>query len=143
MNYKDFNSLADYLREVDCINQGGCGIAAYFIYELFKEQGKKPEIVFWHRSDDKFYKKNYKAITTGKGKPVAPAHAMVKLNGFYYDADGRHTKDEFGWYWDKELVVNEKLLLESLKAKNWNDDFDRNQEVPLMEKKIGLNLPTS
>lgn len=142
MNFKTFKSLAGYLDSVKCINAGGCGVSAFFIYEFFKAKGKDPKIAFWH-SDWDHWKDQNEAALKGEGEPCAPGHVVVKVGDVYYDSKGAHLGTSYKESWtDEELIVDEKFLLKALKADNWNDSFDRDQELPEMEKKIGICLPT-
>ena len=126
--FKSIKDACFALGEIPSINCGGCGIAAYFIEKECLKRKLKPEIVFMlHHSD----KPNEK-------KPFAPRHALVKVGNRYYDARGEHNEPGWGGV---ETIVSEKYLLRSIKNKNsWNDEFDREEYVPEIEKKFGFNL---
>lgn len=142
MNFKSFNDLRNYLDEVPEINCGGCGYSAFFIYEFFKQEGKSPEIVFFYGYGNPNYDRNNDALK-GKGKPSACGHVMVKIGEKVYDSEGEHNFEDAENDWDNLYhIVPEDFLLKALANKNrWNSMFDRDQEVPEMEKKIGINLP--
>lgn len=144
MKFKEFKPLASYLDSIDNINYGGCGISAYFIYSLFKEQKKKPEIVFLYSPGSCRYDENNEALK-GNGHAQSCNHVMVKVGDTCYDSEGEHKfKDLFEGDWaeyEHYHIVNKKFLLEAIKKGRWNSMFDRDQEVPKMEKKIGINLP--
>ena len=148
-NFKSFKSLREYLNDVPFINCGGCGYSAFFIYEFLKSKDKKPEIAFIYDGGNDNFDTNEAILKKHENlKPSSCAHAVVKVGEFAYDSSGIHkwqdTLDQWSEGNDLYHIVTEDFLLKALANRiKWNDMFDRDQEVPVMEKKIGLNLPTS
>lgn len=138
-HFKDVASLQNYLDSIPDINAGGCGIAAYFIYKQLKQDGKNPEIVFMYQPGNPSYEQNLAALK-GQDHPTSAAHVMVKADGKYYDAEG---VNDDGWYGLRlRHTASEKFLLQAIADRGgWNSMFERDEWLPEIEKKVGINLP--
>lgn len=142
-----FDDLRKYLKHVPDIEHGGCGIAAYFMYQWLVKHGETPEICFLYDtrgwfSDDQEYHDSNDAALKGTGTPTACGHVALLWKGEYWDADG-HYKDltirEFTF--NKELTqkVSVDFMLKALDAKGaWNEQFDRAKYLPKIEKATGI-----
>lgn len=144
---KTFADLRAYLSGVPKINEGGCGYAAYFMYEWLKKEGKKPVVLFayylkWPYSSKGAYEQNKRAAN-GQDKPTSCSHVLVKVGRKVFDssryfkkAEGKCDIRQFG----KFQAVNEKFLVKALSGIGWNSTFDYKTMVPKMEEATGITF---
>lgn len=148
MKFDSFKSLREYLDSVPAINCGGCGYSAYFIYEFLKHKGKKPEIAFIYDPYNPHYHQNDAALNGEGEEPTSCAHVVIKIGDFCYDSTGikkwQVVLDRWSDGCNHYHIVDEEFLLKALDNRDeWNSFFDRDQEVPEMEKNTGIYLPKS
>ncbi len=146
---RTLNKMSEDLQKFSGLNNGGCGVVAYYTAVYFYV----PRIIYLNRCPER-----NKFIIDGMngGENTAPAHAMVRISdGKCFDANGivklYDAKKPYGGrncpvFNDKELTVeklhslyyNDKHF--QIESNNldylsriihdsslWNKDFDRNQ----------------
>jgi len=133
--------LLKKLNQIDCINSGGCGIAAIAIYKFLEKNNllnKKTQILYtynlWHNS---IYKNNLKNKANNKVLD-APTHVVIKYRKKYIDSNGIKIK-----LYPKKLyheVTLEDLIKCIKNPFKWNMEFDRTIEIPKIEKIFNISL---
>lgn len=142
------------------INNGGCGIFAYYLAIKLEELGIKFEIVaksyYMSEEDWNASKENFRLEVLNKEIPYLPntkvisykkselnsyegftcEHIMVKIDNYYFDG----VCTEKDWEEDEGLRYElDELKLAISTPINWNPMFDRKQ-MPLIHKIINKHL---
>lgn len=143
---KTFQQVRKIFGEIDEINCGGCGVAALAMYDAAKREGKNPKIVFawdvfslmWGDDSSHHWKYKKGLVKTA----TSCSHVMVKIGNKYYDSRESMTGKEFEREfrrWDKN--VSRKHLVAALNNRRvWNSEFDRDEHLPEINKKLGYKL---
>ena len=119
--------VQNYLRQIPCINMGGCGISALTMYRWLKEHGqltKNTKFIFLYTDDSQYdYFNNKRVMENGSGSPVAPSHVVLYHRGKYIDCRGERDIFEFDY---TQNVQDEKFVVRTNNAiGTWNDYFER------------------
>ena len=141
-----FTKLKKKLKKLNCvdsINRGGCGISALAIYKYLERKGKLVEdtaIVYLYADDDDyiFYKnQNNRNLGFTVGPP---AHAILRLGEYYIDSTNvsKNIKDFKHAYNSHEMSLDE--LINSVNTGGWSFMFDREIEIPKIEKIMKVEL---
>lgn len=119
------------------INCGGCGIFAQKVYGILKEFHFKPKLIvlipFYYSKTDAVEKLN----NNGKPYEMAWSHIMVKVGKKFIDCDGIYTNlKQTDHYFSHEGVegMTPELLQQWIDSRGWNDRFDREKAVPIINK---------
>lgn len=151
MNYcklsfnKNLETMQAELRE-ECrtLNRGGCGVFAYLMGKKLKKEGVPFKIVIMlSRGECMEHKKLVlDNVRNNRGRyflinKASFAHCFIKVGDLSFDGhfSNRELFDEFD-----DLYVNEEntySLYDMFLAINlggWNDSFDRDSEIPKIEK---------
>lgn len=127
---KDLELMIKRLTRINNLNSGGCGLAAFTIYEFLKMKGYTPVFVIisrWYYSLDDL-------LSAWETESNHIQHVVVKLDNLVYDSTGAKTVEEAAMAWGAhtsscfELTNKEHILSfkETLKKPNmWNTCFNR------------------
>lgn len=118
-------------KYIPSIDYGGCGIAALAIV---RSTGiKKFDYVF---VDDSWERDDFEEITE---IIPAPAHVVLMIGAKFLDSKGfSHIN-----CWDSfiPVLVPGDIFIDTLDAHNgWNTDFDREENVPILERILNIDL---
>jgi hypothetical protein len=133
------------LNDIHAINWGGCGVATLAMYRWMKKNNQLfggEEIVFLYVYQDSVYKNNDK-VFKGEYDPQyieAPAHIVLNIEGTFIDSTFRTNQSFDERYHEKHLGITEDVLLRTINNNSWNDDFIRSKFVPIIEKKLNVDL---
>ena len=118
------------------LNLGGCGIAAYAVYQFLKDVEYYPvEIAYFYRTEDI-------ATAISNNIPSSTNHVMIKFGDHFYDSTGIYTLEQRQ---NKSYcIVTPEYLYESiLKATDWNKQFNRKYITHIeYQLNVDLKLPT-
>ena len=138
------NSLKEVRNFLDGIenrNEGGCGIVALSMYLWLMNRQKYVKDTFVLISyAEAEYINNASAIENNTlDELVAPYHVGFFLNEELIDSSNKpinmDTDEQFF------LFVNYKILFALIKNRDaWNDWFNRDKYVPIIEKRLGIEL---
>ncbi len=139
-----FNKVIDFLKNVESINCGGCGVAALALYDAAVLEGKTPKIVylyhpFWSWGEREI---NEEVMRGKREKAESCWHIVVEIDGKHYHADGEidsSSEVEHMLHYQKHIVERE-MLINSLTNGGWNSSFDRKKWVPKIKDMIGLDV---
>ena len=138
---KRLSTVKRRLDEIDSINYGGCGVSALSMFRWLKQNDKlvgDESFTFLYVYYDGSFSKNDAVLNKrSKGKLTSASHVMLYHNGKLHDSEGIGIKE---LYVKRHEKISEKLLLISLKNGAWNDDFERKEFLPIIEKKLGIDL---
>lgn len=140
---KEFKKVMTSLSKIPNINHGGCGLSALALFDTAKIEGMKPKIIYLYTwSQDSCYRKNQK-FKEGKSKTAdSCSHIVIKLDGKYYDSDGKIKKREIDSYTTEDRVTRKHLIASINNVGVWNELFDRKKWASDIEKffKPGTNF---
>jgi len=130
--------LRFFLSNLPSINEGGCGIAALAMYKLLQSIGIESKIVYMHKSYALSSALNNLNFDAGNSvQPDAATHICLFYEGKFIDCNKEIDPSEYKYI----LFADESKLLKSLKlAHRWNSDFNREQNIPEIEKFLGFRL---
>lgn len=132
-----FKKLRERLSLVEDINHGGCAIAAYIMYMWLKERGIKSEMVYMYRHSFDGYTQNNSYLNNERSLAFSCSHAGIILNGEVIDCNETLLLDMFRY----NHKVSPELVLNSLTNTSvWNDSFDREVSIPIIEKFSGIKI---
>lgn len=141
---KQVQTIVEKLREVhekvDAPNSGGCGIIAYTAYTAYKKENprRKASIVFMFHK----YADQARIDKINNGEATSPGHAIVKLGRRYFDScrEWKSLKDVQKNNIQYELIeIPAELCLKTINESRWNRIFDRQTEVPKINKIFGTD----
>jgi hypothetical protein len=131
------NELQSSLNEILVINYGGCAFAAIAMYDLLVKFGQKPTIIYAYRGwDSADYISNTEAINNKSKDFKSCNHALIKLNGKFFDTTGERNIKQWEYYHE----IPRKNVIDSLKTACWNPSFVRSVYLPIIYKKIGYAI---
>ena len=116
--------------EIPSLNHGGCAYAAYGIYNYIQRNHPElsPRIIYIVDHED------YKDLQLGN--PISCSHAVVEINGIYYDSEGIYTPDED----EHAFPISKEFLKETLIHGDWNDMFNISN-VKHINKILNTRIP--
>ena len=135
-------NIASALRDIDLpdINSGGCGIAALAAVRLAKKHNEKVGIMFLYNSYDKRrYDTNQSAIEEKNLEKwgMAPSHIAVVVDGIPVDTEGNVDMDRYQY---TQTVTESDLLTIINFSDDWNNTFQREIDIPIIEKILDIKL---
>lgn len=134
-----FKEAINFLGSLDYVNCGGCAIAAVYLYDLLIKEGYKPELVYCYYDYSLSFDLNEKFIN-GEGKKLRGcSHAVVMVNGEYYDSNGldNSIKNQY----DKFHIMSRDIVLHSIKKpSNWNNTFHRPTNMKRIKQYFGYSI---
>lgn len=142
-NLTTLNQVRRFLDSLESINYGGCGVAALSMYRWLKKNNmlKGNEcFVFLYQDNSFFYRTNDKFFK-GLGKNIVScAHVVLKIDDEYYDTTGK-TRAMFLWrFLNQHDNITEDNLITALNNEYWNEMFDRDLYIPIIEMVLGIDL---
>lgn len=138
MGYKSLGEVMDFLSRIPSINSGGCGISALAMFRWLKKHNslKNTKFVYFHFSMGEL-NDNSDALKNGT-KLNAPPHCVLMHDYILIDADGE--VDEREWGEHSLIIEDESKVVDSINSDDWNPSFEREHWVPIIEKKLGIDL---
>jgi len=142
---KDLNQVLEFLNEIPCINQGGCGISALAVYRWLKKNNSLSDdfaIIYLHYWDNNDMELNNNFISGESKVATSCSHAIFRYNGKLYDSNGIHRGVDVSTTNHVVITVKdiERFMRASLSVSNWNTCFSREQAIPLINKKLQVDL---
>jgi hypothetical protein len=135
---KSLECVKNYLKKIEYINSGGCGIAALAMYKwLMKNTSvRNIKFLFMYCGDEEYsYKTNAVAIKDGIIQPVAPEHCCLLIDNNLVDVNNRINKK----YTKRQLIPLHKVIESIRNEHTWNPLFDR-MNIKKIENKLGISL---
>lgn len=68
-----------------------------------------------------------------------PFHVALSMDGFIMDSGGEFDPDDLGYPLQQNFIAEEELVT-LINDGNWNDRFNRQKEIPKIEKLLGVDL---
>ena len=126
------------LNQIPAINRGGCAVAAYAIKKYLKIQGIKSNIIYLLD-----YEPDY--IELSNGNAEACAHAIIEVEGVWYDSSGPLNKKDIIRKCEAEepygiFNISRHLVKKSIKGAVWNPSFDKECYLPKIANIFNINL---
>jgi len=132
-----YYELQAFLCTIPSISWGGCGIAALVLYDAAVREDLNPKIIYTYSDTLLAYGclfENNQLFMKGKQEHAdACSHIVLEINGQWYDCMGVYNKDRKSHEATREHLVN------SVIHGNWNDEFDRGKQLPVIKKFVGYN----
>lgn len=138
----------NYIGSIPYISHGGCGVAALATYLFLVKYNKLPstfQVVTLYQSDwcdncEEEYQHNMEFVEgiISVGRPCT--HIAFMIDNVVMDT--RQILD-IGKFEKMLIIPKEKTkdFLETVvQQRGWNPDFDREKHVPMIEKKLKINL---
>lgn len=132
-----------FLNRIDEVNCGGCGIAALAIYRWLKKRNLlkgDEKFVFMYVYEDDVFSGNEKFFKGEYDELNAPSHIVLKIGDRLVDSTNRSNEMLEDRYNKKHLGISEEILLKTINHNSWNDSFYREENVPVIEKVLDINL---
>mgnify|MGYP007044048173 FL=1 len=134
-------NIAEALRDIDLpdINSGGCGIAALAALRLAKKHNEEVNIVLLYKSDEKnWFESNQSLIKSGNIKDAfVPSHVAIIFDGITVDTSG--IVEDYSYSYSQSDISEDELIT-LINHGDWNDRFQRDKDIPRIEKILGINL---
>jgi len=132
------NDLRVFLSSLPCINSGGCGIATLAMYRLLKSMAIDSKVVYMHSSYSLSSALNNLNFDAGNSaEPDAATHICLFYEGKFIDCNKEIDPSDYKYI----LFADEHKLLKSIKLTHkWNYEFDRESNIPEIEKFLGFKL---
>lgn len=145
---KTLTELRQFLNEIPHINEGGCLIAAYSIYQYLKQNnGLSPDFKIIEISPDTLtkYMNTMQSLSEDPASNVTSCgHAVILYNGCIYDSavdvklENSVDVMVFGIWIDPK--DHEEWLINQMNDASWNESFNRGKYIPEIEKELGIDL---
>ncbi len=139
-----FQLIQSFLKTVENLNNGGCGIAALALYDAAVLEGKNPKIIYlYHPYYDSTLHINEDVIRGEREKAESCWHVVIEIDGKIFHADGEITTEteNFGEMLDyPKHTVDREMLINSLTNGGWNSSFDRKKWYPKIKEMVGLEV---
>jgi hypothetical protein len=129
--------VQNYLNNIECICEGGCGIAALAMYRWLKKNDEVKDVKFvflYVRSSTCNYNHNEEVLEhnlKGVVYPVAPSHVIIKKNERMFDCRGEFNDTHIDPFDDtiyalSQEITDEEFLVKTVQnEQTWNSSFDR------------------
>lgn len=139
---KTLAQVQDKLDSIYAINWGGCGISALAMYRWLYNNDMlagDEHFVYLYVSHDHNFGINDKLLKSKrtKNKIGSCSHIMLFHNGKVHDSRGCKIRDHYVYKHDN---ITEKQLIHALNHGDWNDDFDREEQMPKIERMLEVDL---
>lgn len=141
-----FESACKILSNIESISQGGCGIATLAMLRFCKKFSKTPEnfkiVTLYPPYVDVLnsFETNMNFVQDKSTEAVACYHIAFMVDNAIIDVKGAVNMT---WY-DKILILpedkTESYLVTALNNYGWNSMFDREFNIPFIEKQLQISL---
>lgn len=140
----NLSKIRKIISEIDSINRGGCGIAAYAVYLYLKEKDILPKsfrIVTLHCTDMDNAAHNNRFIIGQEKNGVSANHIGFMIDNIIMDCKKIIDLTEYR----SVVVIPRNKIVEYLisaltTSLDWNPSFNRNRQIPIIEKKLKIKL---
>lgn len=131
-----FEEVRNFLSNIPYINRGGCGVAALSMYRWL-EKGKReiPKIVLLY-PDYSTYKENKEGLRQENTKLKAPLHCAIKYRDKIIDSTEEIVENIYSF----QQIVGKKEILKLINKGKWNNEFNREENIPLIERTLAVDL---
>ena len=138
---KTLQEVRDYLAQIPYINNGGCGVAAYAMYQWLKSNNQlDPDFKFvmcYMGCYEDVYMNNLRVIREKDGNAIACSHIAIWNCDKVIDCDNEINLPRYSYV---QFVQEEWFILNALNnIDTWNFRFDR-EHITTIEKKLKINL---
>lgn len=162
LNNMQFVALSRTLALVPCINEGGCGVSAYILYQFLRHNGwTDATIVYGYRASvigRHSYDMNVMFLENNGGSPaLSCTHAYVEIPSLMLSLDCNEVIEEIepeefpslglslGYFLRVPHHLSDKFLVSSMFDREyWNCAFDRSHILPLaifLENELKVPVP--
>ncbi len=134
-----FEEVQEYLKDIPCIDTGGCGVSLLGMYKWLKKNKDIEGVKFIFLYKNKSVYLNNEEILRNKrtGNPEAPAHCCLYYKGQFIDCKGIINMEKFTWF---QLIDEEAFVKKAIDNKDtWNEMFDR-QQILEIEKELEIDF---
>lgn len=141
-----FESACEILSNIECINQGGCGIATLAMLRFCKKFSKTPEnfkvatLYPLHNDGLNSFETNMNFVLNKSKEAVGCYHIAFMIGSTIIDVKG---PVDMIWY-NKILIIpkdkEEQYLVTALNNYGWNPMFNREFSIPFIEKHLQISL---
>lgn len=139
---KKLSDVLNFLDSIEAINSGGCGVSALAIYRWCKKHRVKvdasPFVILTTYGDEWDIRHNSEIIQNGEHlDKLEITHLVIEVGTKLTDSTGEPDLEYYCYRQPEQL--NESQLLEALDCE-WNRQFDRRENIPLIEQALGIDL---
>lgn len=150
MKAKEINTFEDvrkFLAKIPNLHNGGCGISAIAMYLWLIKNTEQPKISFvlcYALGSKSFFNQNCRFLAGERSKPTACSHA-----GIYYDnpmtqqtapIDARGFLPINNYEYTHVFKGLRPMIAMVNEKDKWYEKFDRAKYIPIIEKRLGINL---
>jgi hypothetical protein len=145
---KTLDDVRKFLARIPNLHNGGCGVSAIAMYRWLKKYTHNPRVRFvlcYKAGSEVFFRRNSRFLSSDKDSyPTACSHA-----GIYYDDPATMQTapiDARGYlpitnYEYTQVFRRAHPMIAMVKEKGeWYDAFNRDKYIPIIEKRLGINL---
>lgn len=145
---KTLTELREFLNNIPHINEGGCLIAAYSIYQYLKQNESLPKDFKIIEIDDVTIMRYMNMMQYLSEDPTSNVttcgHAVVLYNGMVYDSEREIPLEDcvdvmVSGVWI-DPINKEQWLINQMNAASWNYEFDRKKYIPLIAEEFEIDL---
>lgn len=138
---KTLEAVQTILDSIDCINYGGCGISALAMFRWLQKNdmlaGDESFTYLYVGWDYTFAENESILKENSKNKLLAASHIMLRHNGKLIDSEGSTVQSK---YVNRHENISLDTLMESINFSGWNSMFDREESIPIIERKLKIEL---
>lgn len=139
---KTFKDVRKFLNSIDYINNGGCAVSALAMYLWLEKHGKlgrNNKIVYLYKSNNiTSYAQNQRLIENNGGNGSSCSHAVLKYRGRLIDCEEKVNTKDYSYKQTFNDINLVRLTLNNVHS--WNDSFERDKYIPLIEKTLGVKI---
>jgi hypothetical protein len=137
-----YRNAVKFLSEIPFINSGGCLYSAYAIQQVCRNSGMRiPQLVSLNYNEEvKYYTQNKAFVEGDNAKATSSAHFGWTFREAIRDSDGMVELWKYGATLKIPLQDSERFFRSAIIHGDWNPCFDRQVQVPKIEKELGVIL---
>jgi len=138
---KTLETVQNILDSIDCINYGGCGISALAMFRWLQKNDKlsgDESFTYLYTGWDYTFGENECILKeNSKNKLKAASHIMLFHNGNLIDSEGSVVQEK---YVSRHERISVDTLLDTINFSHWNSMFDREDSIPIIERRLEIEL---
>lgn len=141
------NLITKVRKEVSSINNGGCAIFALALYRYLKKtnqlKGDEKFVYLYREWDEDSYKTNeycLKGDLDPEYNVMSCTHACLYHNGVYIDSNGELITARYDLIQEIPVSLEKDFLVNSLNKGGWNWMFERDWNIPIIERILKVDL---
>lgn len=134
-----FKEAMKFLSTIEELNYGGCAIAAIYLYDTLVKEGYNPKIIYCYYEDSSSFNTNQQYLSGNTKTLCGCSHAVISVNGEYYDSDGmcNYVIDQYDLFHE---MTRETVIASIRRGTNWNYYFNRPTNLPLIRNYFGYGI---